>query len=163
VTPDWFLKTLETILSTETPIPNTPTLKFELSLEAADHNMNLLQNHGNSIQNYIINNTGTFMSFGSEFRKPEVLEPLLLHHPNWRRCRDLLLRGSGWELYPLTNEDRLAKNNDFITRGNHKSASTYEAELQKIVTQEVHQGWMLPLPFILHSIPSSWRDSSCRY
>jgi hypothetical protein len=112
--------------------------------------MKQLQDHNNSIQNYITHNSETFINFGSEFRKPEVLEPLLLHHPNWRRCRDLLLKGSNWELDPLSNEDRIAKNNEFITRGNHKSAITYETELQKIINLEIQQGWMLPLP--LHYI-----------
>jgi hypothetical protein len=72
--------------------------------------MNLLQRHGNSIQTYLKQNSDTFISFGSEFRHPDLLEPLLLHHPNWRRFHDLLSKGSNWALEPLANEDRLAKN-----------------------------------------------------
>jgi hypothetical protein len=112
--------------------------------------MKLLQLHNNSIQNYILQNNETFTSFGSEFRSPDLLEPLLMHHPNWHRFRLLLLEGSHWALAPLPNENRLEKNNEFIKRGNHKSAIKYETELQKIITQEVSQGWMLPLP--LHYI-----------
>jgi len=49
-------------------------------------------------------------------------------------------------LDPLSEEDRLAKNNEFILRGNHKSAKIYEEELLKTIIQEVKWGWMLPLP-----------------
>jgi hypothetical protein len=43
-------------------------------------------------------------------------------------------------------EERIAKNNEFITRGNHKSAEKYFHEYEKIVLSKVSQGWMLPLP-----------------
>jgi hypothetical protein len=96
-------------------------------------------------------NSESFTSPGSEFRHHELLEPLLLHHPNWRHFRNLLAYGSNWKLDPLAIKDRLAKNCEFITRGNHKSAITYDSELQKIITQEVNQGWMLPLPLAYKS------------
>jgi hypothetical protein len=122
--------------------------------EATIHNMNLLQHHENSIQKYLTQNSNTFISFGSEFRHPDLLEPLLLHRPNWRRFRDLLSKGSNWALEPLANEDRLAKNSEFIIQGNYKSAKTYDKELYKIISQEISQGWMLPLPIsYLASLP----------
>jgi hypothetical protein len=145
-TPDWFLQTIETIILSTSPTPNALSLKFELTPEAATHNMMLLQRHNNSIQDYILHNTGSLMSFGSEFRHPDLLEPLLMHHPNWKLFSDLLSIGSNWALKPLANEDRIKKNSEFITRGNHKSAITYESELHKIISQEIAQGWMLPLP-----------------
>jgi hypothetical protein len=49
-------------------------------------------------------------------------------------------------LDPLSEEDRLAKNDEFILQGNHKSARIYEEEKLKTITQEVQRGWLLPLP-----------------
>jgi hypothetical protein len=142
---EWFIPTLQTIINTTHTAPNAPSFKFELTQEAAEYNMNLLQRHNNDLQSYIIYNKGTYISFGSEFRSPELLEPLLLHHPNWRRFRDLLTQGSSWPLSDLSEEDRLAKNKEFIARGNHKSAITYESKLHKTILQEISQGWMFPL------------------
>jgi hypothetical protein len=98
--PEWFLQTIESIVSTASPTPNSSSLRFELTPEAATHNRILLQRHNNSIQNYILHNTGTFMSFGSKFHHPDLLEPLPMHHPNWIRFCDLLTKGSNWALYP---------------------------------------------------------------
>jgi hypothetical protein len=106
---DGFIQKIQSIINTIEETPRAPTLRFELSQDAAVHNMNLLQYHGNDLQNYILANRGTFISFGSEFRKPSVLEPLLLHHPNWPRFQLLLEQGSQWPLEELQNEDRLAK------------------------------------------------------
>jgi len=37
----------------------------------------------------------------------------------------------------------MAKNIEFIARGNHKSASKYDRELAKIITEEISQGWSM--------------------
>jgi len=60
--------------------------------------------------------------------------------------KQILESGSLWPLDPITDQDRIAKNNEFIQRGNHKSAIKYEAEYEKILTTEVNQGWMFPIP-----------------
>jgi hypothetical protein len=70
----------------------------------------------------------------------------LLHHPNWRKFKTLLERGSNWIMDEISEKDRLAKNKEFATRGNHKSAKIYDAELHKTIKKELKQGWMFPLP-----------------
>jgi hypothetical protein len=54
------------------------------------------------------------------------------------------------------DSERIAKNSAVIERGNHKSAIKNLSALQEIMTKEVKQGWMLPVPlhFINH-IPHS--------
>ncbi len=74
------------------------------------------------------------------------MEPLFLHHHNWPKVNHILLHGSNWPLLPLPNDKRIAKNNEFIARGNHKSAIKYEHELLKTILSEINQGWMIPLP-----------------
>ncbi len=55
-----------------------------------------------------------------------------------------------WPLEPISDQDRIAKNIEFIARGNHKSAIKYEDKYVKIVKTEIRQGWMFPIP--LHYI-----------
>jgi hypothetical protein len=106
----------------------------------------LLVASGNSIQKFIELNPGVIISPGSEFRPTHILEPLFLHHHNWPLIRRILTSGSLWPLDPISKEDRIAKNDDFISRGNHKSADKYKLEYASIVKAEINQGWMLPLP-----------------
>jgi hypothetical protein len=127
-------------------MPKAPNLLFSLSKEAAVANMKILQQHGDSVHNYIVASPGTFISPGSEFHSIKILEPLLLHHHNWPRIQAILLHGSQWPLSPITQNDRIAKNNEFISRGNHKSAEKYEKEFLRIIENEINQGWMIPLP-----------------
>jgi hypothetical protein len=108
--------------------------------------MKQFQRHGNSIANFIANTSGTFINYGSEFRSPSELELLLLHHPNWPKCLDILQNGSRWPLEDLTNLDRVTKNKEFIQRGNHKSAIKYNDIYQATIIKEIQQGWMVPLP-----------------
>ncbi len=149
-TPEWFLPTITNIINTPVGVPESSGLQFQLTEAAAIHNMNLLRLHGNCLQTLIISSPGTIISPGSEFRPADVLDPLFLHHHNWPKAKAILLQGSIWPLLPLPNDVRIAKNREFITRGNHKSAITYEEEFTKIILSEVSQGWTIPLP--LHYI-----------
>jgi len=108
--------------------------------------MRLLQQYDNDLQRYLLDNHDTFIGFGSELHRSCILELLLLHHPNWRKFKTLLERGSNWIMDEISEKDRLAKNKEFATRGNHKSAKIYDAELHKTIEKELKQGWMFPLP-----------------
>ena len=93
------------ILKKVVDTPTKPLFKFELSAEAALHNMKLLQSNGNSIHAFIKNHQGSIVSPGSEFRPVNVLEPLFLHHRNWASIQKNLLEGSHWPLHPIPNAD----------------------------------------------------------
>ena len=62
--------------------PEQPSLHFELSHEAAAHHKKVLQQHGNSLRQYLCTQYGTYISFGSDVRPPWALEKLLCLHPN---------------------------------------------------------------------------------
>jgi len=51
-----------------------------------------------------------------------------------------------WPLLPISKENSIAKNSEFMSLRNHKSADKYKSEYLKIIQAEVNQGWMLPLP-----------------
>jgi hypothetical protein len=142
----WFIPTIENLLQVPIATPRHPSIQFNLSQEAAIHNREILQKHGNSLNTYLQSQQGTFIAFGSEFRPTWVLEPLLCHHPNWPKLKKILEEGSNWPLSPITKEDRLAKNKELVARGNHRSAEKYTEELRKTLEIEVAQGWMVPLP-----------------
>lgn len=108
--------------------------------------MKILQFHNNSIQNVLDAYQGLFISPGSEFRPPYLLEKLFMHHHNWWAISKSLSQGSQWPLRPLLDSGRIAKNNEFISRGNHKSALKYGEEYVKIIEAGISQGWMFPLP-----------------
>ncbi len=140
MTPDWFLPTISQIINHQVPTPVHPPLLFELSDRAAIHNRLLLQQHGNSIHDLISAYPNSFLSPGSEFRPIQVLEPLLMHHHNWPKIKNILLMGSMWPLHPIPEVERKTKNLEFIARGNHKSAVKYAAEYTKILNKEINQG-----------------------
>jgi len=144
--PDWFIPTIRLVLQVEIPTPTKLTLRFELSPEAAQHNMSVLQACNNNLHQYLLTQRGSFIDFGSEFRHPEVLHLLLCHHPTWPRLRKILEEGSSWPLTPISHYERIQKNEELILRGNHKSALKYHADLGKTLINEVSQGWMFPLP-----------------
>jgi hypothetical protein len=139
-TPEWFLPTIQKIINSHVAIPTSSCFQFCLTEDAALHNMYTLQKYNNSIQDYISQCPGTILSPGSEFRSADLLEFLFLHHHNWPRVKSILLEGSNWPLLPISNENRVSKNNEFIIRGNHKSAVKYEAELLKTIQSELKDG-----------------------
>jgi len=145
-TPDWFLPTIANITNTKIDTPSHPPLMFELTERAATHNMNVLRSHGDSINKLIEAYPGSFLSPGSEFRPVHLLEQLFMHHHNWMLIQKSLTMGSIWPLNPIKDDDRKAKNIEFIARGNHKSALKYDSEYLKIIKAEVDQGWMFPVP-----------------
>jgi hypothetical protein len=55
----------------------------------------------------------------------------------------------------------LKPSKEFATRGNHKSAKTYDMELRKKIEKELRQGWMFPLPKIYLNL-KSWGACSSR-
>jgi len=79
-----------------------------------------------------------------------------MHHVNWIPLVTMLTKGSTWPLTPIENTERVQKNNEFIIRGNHKSANTYLNTLKEILEKDVNQGWMIPIPLkYLNEIPDS--------
>ena len=65
--PDWFIPSLRFVLQQKVRTPCSPSLRFELSQQAAEHNKALLQQHGNNLQNYILTQKDTHIYFGAEF------------------------------------------------------------------------------------------------
>jgi hypothetical protein len=52
------------------------------------------------------------------------------------KLKKILEEGLNWPLSPITKEDRVAKKQELVSRGNHKSAVKYTEELQKTLEKD---------------------------
>jgi hypothetical protein len=143
--PPW-LPTIQEIVSTPSHVLGESPFIFNLTPEAATHNMIVLLAHESNIQMVIDNHQHTLLTHGSEFRSISVLQRLLMHHPKWPKIQSLLKTGSLWPLTHISDSDRQAKNTELISRGNHKSAIAHAKILTDTLIKEVNQGWMVPIP-----------------
>jgi hypothetical protein len=144
--PDRLISTIADILhSASLPLDDSPFI-FDMTIGAAYHNSLVLRHYDNNMKKVIDNHLHTFLAHGSEFCQIDLLEKLLMHHPSWDKFRSILTRGSSWPLCPIMDKVRIAKNNELIHRGNHKSAELYTDQLQTILKKEVAQGGMVSIP-----------------
>jgi hypothetical protein len=79
--PVWFMSIIKEILQTPVITLKKPSLIFESSQEAANHNKETLRAHRNSLNKYLCSQQDTFISFVAEFGPPTLLGKLLCHHP----------------------------------------------------------------------------------
>ena len=81
----------------------------------------------------------TVMSYGSEFRPEDQLDPLLQHHPNWQHVRANLCNGVKYNAASLPEEERRQMLETMIEHGNQKSATTAEAApaIEKLVREDI--------------------------
>jgi hypothetical protein len=134
-----------------------PTLFiFEFSREAALHNAIVLENYNFDLSKAVLDQQDSQVSFGSEFRKPEELKELLLHHPYWKHLKTILLYGATFPLNQISPEDRRQDLLFHHERGNHKSASKYRPILDKLIMEDIRRVFALPLPTqLIHVIPNA--------
>jgi hypothetical protein len=145
-TPEWFIPSIAKLFLHRCKTPSPVPIVFEASPSAAFSNQKLLEQHGCSIKQLIQAYPGSCLSYGSEFRPIEALKPLLQMHPRWPKLSALLTHGSCWPASKLDEDTRKAKNEELVSRGNHKSATTYNDYLSTSLAKEIIQGWMIPLP-----------------
>ena len=91
---------------------------------AAEHNSKILERHEFDLPKALMAvASGTQLEYGSEFRPPAELKPILYQHHLWQRTERLLLQGS---VIPLHPSDPLKDKVDValgLQRGNHKGAT----------------------------------------
>jgi hypothetical protein len=117
-----FIRLIREILSEEEVKIAKPPIQFEFFLEAAKKNWETICKFG-SLDNLIRHHPYSPLSYGSEFRRPQLLAPLLEKHHLWRRFRDILNNGSIFPLAPPPPEE--IRKQDFeaaLAYKNHKSA-----------------------------------------
>jgi len=126
---------------------------FELSLEAAHKNYCILRKYG-SLERALERNKNSPLAYGSEFRPPHQLKPILHLHPNWPAFKPLLQEGSDWPLNDIPENERTSDVKEALTIGNHKGATTNYSLLRTLIEDDVTHGYSLPLPLDkIHLIP----------
>jgi len=91
--PHWFLEELEKLSKTQTRAPKKPPINFEVGIQAAENNGELLKKHGFDLGKLIDSNKGTTLDYGSEFRPVKTLKPLIGGHPNFEKFAAVLSHG----------------------------------------------------------------------
>ncbi len=64
------------------------------------------------------------LGYGSEFKKPRILQQIFKTHLLWARMECLLIEGSQWPLKEISKSDRVADLQEALQFRNHKSATS---------------------------------------
>ena len=146
ITHEDYSRIISTILAQPLHPLSTPVFQFQCSIEAAEHNWAILTKFNLDLGAALSNQQGTPLAFGSEFRSPELLEPLLNYHPLWPRVRQTLIAGVNFPLATLPEAQRTTEVRLALRRGNHQSVKQHIVAVQTLIWKEVAHGWQLPLP-----------------
>ena len=152
-----FMECVKKVLQFPASPISLPPFQCKLTADAAEQNLKLLSQHDGSIGKVIEQAAFSPMSIGSEFKPPDVLEPILANHPSWPQLKDSLLHGASCPIREM-DDDTMQRDFDIaLQRGNCKSA-TEEGEW---IAEQFHEkGWTLALP--LHaSISTLPKSNSC--
>jgi hypothetical protein len=76
-----------------TGCPESLLFKFKMNGEAAELKLHVLWRFNFGLGRALEAQVKSLMGYGSEFRKGEVLLPLLQHHPLWTRMMKMLAHG----------------------------------------------------------------------
>ena len=124
-------------------------IDFSNTKTAAKTNDKLFKNYNYDFDTIVRDHPSSVISNGSEFRTPDVLEPLLQRHPDWNRIKSILADGATYPFHNdiLDNTDLPKELEELIARGNHKTADApiTGKVLREKITKEVEHGWMFPL------------------
>jgi hypothetical protein len=147
-TPDWFLQELRTLAETDCIAPAKLDIMFEVSMEAAQHNADLLRHHEYNIAQFLDGQRGTTtLDFGSEFRPAQRLRPLLGGHPNFDALEEVITNGMPYRYAVELEEEQRAKEvSAQIQRGNHKSAQANPEQVGMLLAKDVAHGFAMVVP-----------------
>jgi hypothetical protein len=145
---------IEKIIQSESEPLDKPEFSFELTTRAAKKNYMVLGKYDFDLHKAFLAQRNTPLGYGSEFRKPDVLEPLLGNHPHWPRISHILQHGSIWPLDPIDEQQRKLDILQGLQFGNHKGATSKPDLLRTLCNKDVIHGYALPLPLShIHRIP----------
>jgi hypothetical protein len=126
--------------------PSLQDFQFDMSLAAAQHNWSTFESFERSLEKVIASDPNSIMAYGSEFKPPEILAPLLASHPLWPHFKRILENGSDPPRAQLDEASRKRALEAALLRGNHKSAKKDEKGLAALLIDDVNRGYCLPLP-----------------
>ncbi len=143
--PTNLLEVIRKILNTDCEKMHPVEFKFEYTKEAAEHNWNVLSKYEN-LGKAIDANNNSQLSYGSEFRKATVLEPLMRHHPLWNDLKSQLTNGINYPIENLSADLRKKDVEAALEYGNHKGVGKNQEFFTSAMKNEVENGWQLIIP-----------------
>jgi len=85
---------------------NKTLFSFNNDAESKKKNASILCQFQLDITKAIQAQSNTLTSFGSKFRSPENLEPLLSLYPNWSELWNILLNGATFPFWPISDDEQ---------------------------------------------------------
>ena len=141
------------VAETSCPVPKKPFVVFDCSQSALERNTRYLESCGWDMVEVFRQHAGTTVDHGSEFRPVDQLSRVVGRHPNFSFLEEMFQVGFDYFLSrDLSEEERVTELDAQLERGNHKSATENEDEINSLLTGDVVHGFVLP--FLAGSIKS---------
>jgi hypothetical protein len=80
-----------TLLWKRSTAPSMQDFQFDILLAAAQHNWSTFESFERSLEKVIASDPNSILAYGSEFKPPEILAPLLASHPLWPHFKRIKL------------------------------------------------------------------------
>ena len=153
--PNDALKIIQQIATIQSREIQPSNFIFDISTSASQYNWNHLQKFQN-LGDAITHDGPSFVSYGAEFRKPDVLLPLLKFHPLWNKLRSIISNGLSFPLIDLDNRSRHLNLSSALKFGNHKGVSKNPEFYKTLNEDDVENGFSIPIPLThLTDIPGA--------
>jgi hypothetical protein len=148
------LKAIRMVFAARVDIPLAPPTWFDVTEEAIQHNLGLLEVCNFDLKTFLAKNQNSTLAFGSEFCPTSQLETILGPHPNFPFFKKVLANGMDFHFdQELSENERLAELDEMMVRGNHKSAQENEDDVKRLLQKDVHRGFSLPVtPYIVREL-----------
>jgi len=146
---DWpndLIDCIKQVMGTSCSTPSAPEFKFEISTDAIQYNLAILEKHEFDLGKALGAQHDSPLGPGMEFHPPDVLCSIFGLHPLWNRMENILKNESKWPLEEISEEDRASDLQEALIFGNHKGVSSKSDLLKKLISKDVKFGYSLPIP-----------------
>jgi len=141
-----WLKKVLSVAKSKSQVPRPPSVRFGTSPVDLDHNINYLESCDWDFEKVFADHRGTTVDHGSEFRPIDELRTILGQHPHFATLSKMFTEGFDYHLTrELSEEERVAELSAQLTRGNHRSATDSEREVQLLLEGDVRHGFVFPV------------------
>jgi hypothetical protein len=141
----WLAELIEVAKSKCDP-PKAPHVRLGTAPTDLDHNTRYLESCDWDFEKVMAQHVNTTVGHGSEFRPVSELRRFLGRHPHFQTLSAMFTEGFDYHLIrELSEEERVAELSSQLVRGNHKSATDSEEEVQLLLEGDVRHGFVFPV------------------
>jgi hypothetical protein len=144
--PDNLIDRIKKVMGTPCSTPSAPEFRFELSEEAMQHNLEVLDKYEFDLGKAPDAQHDSPLGPGVEFSPTDILHKIFGLYPLWIRMEAMLKNGSKWPLTGISEDNRAKDLQEALTFGNHKGASSKSALPRKLISKDVKYSYSLPIP-----------------